>query len=114
MFIEMECARCAVASTCPRRGSSPLLYGKHSIKCRIIGGFGKIPLDKSILSSESLKKTKKDGECLTVAEVPAIEDEIVIYNVTKIFSPPVLSDREKNVATTSSNVEVRSYKADKR
>lgn len=70
-----------------------------------------MPADKSILSIESLARVEKDGPCLTIAEVPTVDDQqIVSFDVTKIFSPPCLSDREKNVAVTSSDVAVRSHR----
>lgn len=108
--MEMECAKCFVSNTCSRRGSSPLAFEGRVFKCRIIGGFGRKPIDKSILSAESVKSCEKDGPCLTVAEVPTVEDGFVTFAVTKIFSPPCLSQRETNVAVTSSDVTAKSYK----
>jgi hypothetical protein len=112
MFIEMECSKCAVANTCPRRGASPLASDNKSVfKCRIIGGFGREPVDPLILSAESRAIFNRNGPCLTIAEVPILDDQkTVTYEVTKIFSPPNLSAREENPIITSSDLEVRSYK----
>jgi hypothetical protein len=111
MNINMECDECVVAQTCPRKGSSPQKHNKITLKCRIIGGFGREPVDKSVLSAESLEILNRDGPCLTIAEVPSIDEEgFVSYDVVKIFSPPCLTAREKNVAVTSSDVTVRSHK----
>lgn len=110
MFIEIECSRCSVSDYCPKKGSSPISHGKNILKCRIMGGFGRKPVDKSILSDESLKLFEKNGPCLTIAEVPSVDDQgFVTYKVEKIFSPPCLSSRETNVAVTSSDVTQRSH-----
>lgn len=110
-MITMECNKCAVATTCPARGSSPTLHGKHKVLCKIIGGFGKKPIDRAALSARSASIAEKNGQCLTIAEVPFIDDDGgLVFHTVKIFSPPVLSDREKNVPVTSSDVLVRSFK----
>jgi hypothetical protein len=108
--METECSKCLVSKTCSKRGSSPLIFGGKTFKCRIVGGFGRKPIDKSVLSEESIKSCKENGPCLTVAEVPTVEDGFVIFVVTKIFSPPCLSQRETNVAVTSSDVTATSHK----
>lgn len=64
------------------------------MKCRIIGGYGRTPVDRSILSSESALRADSDGPCLTLAEVPHFEDEVLSFKLTKIFSQPVLNKRE--------------------
>lgn len=111
MFIEMECSRCLVAKTCPRRGSSPVSVEKAVVKCKIVGGFGRAPVDRTILSEESMAASDRDGPCLTVAEVPDVDEQgYVTFTVVKVFSPPCLSDREKNVVTTSSDVAAKSCK----
>jgi hypothetical protein len=118
-MMEMECSRFLVQKTCPKYGSSPINYGQDNpifshlkiIKCRIIGGFGKQPVDESILSEESKKLIKTNGPCLTIAEVPSVDEQgYVKWEVTKIFSPPCLSDREKNVPMTSSDLATKSFK----
>ena len=96
--LEMTCDRCSVATTCPKNGSSPLIVsGGKRVHCRILGGFGRKPVDVSILSEESRKRMEADGPCLTLAEVPALEDGQVSWNLTKVFSPAVLSARESTV-----------------
>lgn len=94
MYLEIECQKCRVANTCPNRNSSPLnLSGKRHL-CRIIGGYGRVPVDDSILSPESSILAKTNGPCLTIAEIPREEDGEVVYEIVKIFSPPVLNERE--------------------
>jgi hypothetical protein len=111
MFIEMECNRCSVAKTCPRRGSSPISVEKAIVKCKIIGGFGRTPVDRTVLSEESIARVDRDGPCLTIAEVPDVDEQgYVTFTVVKVFSPPCLSDREKNVIVTSSDVTTRPCK----
>lgn len=95
MHLDMICDRCAVAKTCPKFGSSPLIYQKKRYTCLIIGGYGKTPVDESILSEVSLKLSKRNGPCLTLAQIPEIQDETVNTVLTKIFAPPILSDHEK-------------------
>jgi hypothetical protein len=86
-----------------------MFKGKR-ILCRIIGGYSKIPIDKSLLSKESIMKFDRDGPCLTIAEVPFLDESgIVVFKVEKVFSPPVLSEREKNPVITSSDVVVKSF-----
>lgn len=95
--LQMECNKCRVASTCPRKGSSPLsLNSGKKVFCQIINGYGRIPVDVEILSTESLKRSKVDGPCLTIAEVPTIDEHSgnLIMEITKIFSRPILHERE--------------------
>jgi len=106
----MECNRCVVAQNCPRRGSSPLVIDGKTLKCRIVGGFGREPVDRTILSEESRLVSDRDGPCLTIAEIPTVDDQkIVMLEVTKIFSSPNLTERETHVQMTSSDLETRSY-----
>jgi hypothetical protein len=95
--LPMECSKCKVASTCPRKGSSPLIMagGRTKLPCTIIGGYGKTPVDVSILSGDSLKRYEQDGPCITIAEVPTKDGNGNVYNeVVKIFSKPILHERE--------------------
>lgn len=96
MQLEMTCERCAVAEKCPKKGASPTLTqgGKRAL-CRILGGYGRVPVDPAVLSADSLVRSKKDGPCLTLAEVPALEDGQVVWELTKVFSHPVIGAREK-------------------
>jgi hypothetical protein len=97
--LEMTCDRCAVATTCPKRGASPLFYGGGKrVHCRILGGYGRQPVDKEILSSESLERYGKDGPCLTLADIPVLEDGQVSWETVKIFHQAVLGDRERPTA----------------
>lgn len=98
----MTCDRCSVRPTCPRAGASPTNYPAKRpgvFYCRLVGGFGRQPIDKSILSPESLERCLKDGPCLTIAEVPTIDvaNNNVYSEIVKIFAPPVLSEREQGI-----------------
>ncbi len=95
--LEVTCDKCAVSGTCSRRGSSPLyVNGVMKARCYLIGGYGRTAVDKSILSKESLERTMKEGECLTLAMIPSfdIDQNQIIYGLVKIFAPPVLHKRE--------------------
>jgi hypothetical protein len=95
MYIKMECKNCLVAKYCPKNGSSPQrLENGKDITCRLVGGYGKKPVDKEILSEESKELVANNGKCLTIAEVPDVFRNDVVYNVVKVFSPPVLHERE--------------------
>jgi hypothetical protein len=96
--LPMECSKCRVAGTCPRKGSSPLtLPGNKRALCSILGGYGRTPVDKSILGPESLAESERSGPCLTLAQVPRLDPSSgkLIQDLVKIFSPPVLHPRER-------------------
>ena len=99
--LTVACVKCKVASTCPRRGSSPTLVpkSKKQLFCQIIGGYGRDPIDTSKLSPDSLARSKRDGPCLTIAQVPTWNPDINTYmtELVKIFSQPNKHPRE-NVA----------------
>ena len=91
--LKMTCDKCSVSNTCPAKGRSPyVINGKIIGFCQIIGGYGREPVDTRILSSESLARSKKDGLCMTIADIPTSdgEDEVI-----KIFHDPVLHARER-------------------
>lgn len=93
----MECSKCRVASFCPKKGSSPLQLGDNKrALCSLVGGYGRAPVDPSILSDESRAISAANGPCLTLAEVPELDEGSgeVIYSLVKIFSPPILHERE--------------------
>jgi len=96
-ILSVECVNCRVSSHCPKSGSSPLvLPSGQMMLCRLIGGYGKKPVDPGVLSEESKKLAVEHGPCLTIAEVPIIDEcsGLETYQITKIFSPPVLHERE--------------------
>ena len=96
MNLDMTCDRCLVSKTCPKSGSSPLTHKSKRYVCRLVGGYGQKPVDESILSEESKKIAKRDGYCITLAEIPIIqEDNNVGFELTKIFSQPILSEHQK-------------------
>lgn len=52
-------------------------------------------MDRAVLSNETRAVSDRDGPCLTLAYVPSVDDEgHVVHVLTKVFSPPVLHDRE--------------------
>lgn len=95
-ILVMECLNCKVSEHCSSRGSSPLMFKGAKVLCRLIGGYGKKPVDLSILSEESKKLVSEYRECLTIAEVPIIDEcsGMMTYQIVKIFAPPVLHGRE--------------------
>jgi hypothetical protein len=94
--LEIICSKCQVSEYCPKSGSSPLIVNNKLAKCRLIGGYGRDPVDQSILSDESKKLSEKNGPCLTIAEIPEFDDcsNIINFKLTKIFSPPIIHARE--------------------
>jgi len=98
--LQMECTKCKVASTCPRKGASPIVVrgsGTRKVHCYIVGGYGRTPVERRILSETSKQIADRDGPCLTIAYVPVIDEltDELQFEITKIFSPPVLHEREK-------------------
>jgi len=96
--LEVVCSKCRVADHCPSKGSSPLNHqGKRIAHCRLIGGYGREPIADKFLSEESKKLVEEHGPCLTIAEVPTIDEGSgkFYYKVTKIFSEPITHPREK-------------------
>jgi hypothetical protein len=92
------CTTCKVASTCPKKGSSPLkLPNGKQLMCKILGGYGRKPLEPKVMSKETRELAEKDGPCLTIAEVPALDPAsgLVYYDTVKIMSQPILHPREK-------------------
>jgi len=96
--LDMACERCLVAQTCPKRGASPLFFNGKRAHCHILGGYGRQPVDPTILSAESLERVKKDGPCLTLAEVPVLDDGMITWELTKVFGPPIVNERERPTA----------------
>lgn len=95
--LTVECKSCRISKYCPRCGSSPLRLpsGKMGV-CRLVGGYGKKSVDISVLSKESKELFDKNGPCLTIAEIPTLDEcsGLMTYQVTKIFAPPILHERE--------------------
>jgi len=65
------------------------------VRCQLLNGYGRLPVDPSVLSPESRKASERDGPCLTLAYVPVLdENDRPVHVLTKVFSPPVLHGRE--------------------
>lgn len=110
MYLDMTCDRCAVAQACPKKGSSPLFVtGGKRIHCRILGGFGKQPVEEGVLSEESKALVAQHGPCLTIAEVPKLEDGLVLHDVIKIFAQPVLNERERPTAVLGGQLNPKGF-----
>ncbi len=64
--------------------------------CHIIGGYGRDPINRALLSPESLARSETDGPCLTIAVVPTRDEEtgMIQEEIVKIFAPPVKHPRE--------------------
>jgi len=97
-ILTVSCQKCRIANVCPHKGSSPLITdaGKR-IHCNIVGGYGRTPIPRDILSEESMKLAEKYGPCMTIVELPKLDIATgFIYRVTaKVFSQPVLHEREQ-------------------
>src|SRR5512135_795906 len=97
--LQMTCDKCKVASTCPKKGASPMQPRKgvsRPVFCYIIGNYGRDPVETRLLSPESLVRMQKDGPCLTLAQVPVWDDEsnTLQTEIVTIFSPPIRHPRE--------------------
>ena len=102
--LEMTCDKCKVAETCPAKGASPLLIGgKMAAKCQLVGGYGRNPVDRDVLGVEARVASDRDGPCLTLAQVPRVEDGHLVRELIKVFSKPVRHGRE-TVDPTASNI----------
>jgi hypothetical protein len=97
--LRMQCKLCKISSNCKKNGSSPLYTenGRKIFTCQMIGGYSLTPVDKAILSQESLEEMEKHGPCLTIAEVPVLDQNSghVVFELTKIFHEPILHPRTK-------------------
>lgn len=96
--LDVTCDKCRVSEFCSKNGSSPVLTPKKQVfKCRLVGGYGRVPIDMRIVSEQSKQLIEKNGPCLTIAEVPEYDEASgeVVYKVIKIFNPPILHEREK-------------------
>lgn len=96
--LQVLCKACKVSTTCPRSGSSPLYHGdRKMLACRIVGGYGREPVDPSSLSEESRARSEQDGPCLSIAEVPTFDQdsEKVHFEVVKVFHKPIMHPRER-------------------
>lgn len=95
--LQMHCTKCKVAPTCPRNGSSPLtLQSGKQVLCRIVGGYGRTAIDESRMSNETRETARRDGPCLTVAEVPTIDEPSgkLHFEVVKVWAHPIKHARE--------------------
>ena len=93
----MRFSECLVSPFCSKKGVSPLLLeNKKHVTCRLVGGYGRTPVDLTILSEESKLKMTGSGPCLTIAEIPVIYGKDFVYEIHKIFHPAVLHPREKS------------------
>lgn len=111
--LKMNCDRCAVSPYCPEKGRSPLFLSRGFVQCHIIGGYGREPVDSSILSEETRKEALRNGGCLTIAEVPFYDDvaEHVERRIVKVFSPPVKHPRERTSVPKGSDLYPSSHKS---
>lgn len=98
-FLEVQCSRCRVAEHCPARGASPLILdgGRTVMACRVPGGYGRNPPRPEIVSEESRKRQEEHGECLTLAEVPRLDQASgkAYRELVKVWHPAIAHPREK-------------------
>ncbi len=100
--LEMECERCNVSNSCKYNGLSPVLLKNKQYKCQIIGGYGNKSVDREILSEENKKLHDEGKTCLTLVYIPFEENGAIDYKLQKVFSPPVVTEREKPQITMDS------------
>lgn len=94
--LKVRCDQCKIAPTCPRRGSSPKAAGSKSLLCVVVGGYSRDPVSRDILSEESRAASDRDGPCLTLAEVPAVDPDSghAYFETVKVFHHPIRHARE--------------------
>ncbi|HEY8095261.1 MAG TPA: hypothetical protein VIE65_04100 [Methylobacter sp.] len=96
--LEITCKKCKISSTCPARGSSPLSLdkGKRMAFCRILDGYANQPIDDDALSEESKKRKDRDGPCLSLAEVPRLDEASgkIYTEIIKVFHHPIIHPRQ--------------------
>jgi hypothetical protein len=97
--LQVLCKTCKISATCPKRGSSPLYAdgNRKMMTCVVVGGYGRDPVDPSILSEESKSSSERDGRFLSIVEVPAFDKDSGKYyfEVVKVFHEPIVHPREK-------------------
>ena len=94
--LRVVCESCKVSNECSKKNSSPLKVNNRVYYCYLLNGYGRVPLDESKLSEESKEKVRKFGPCLTIAQVPTVDESgRAEWVVEKVFSQPVLHGREK-------------------
>jgi len=105
--LQMTCDKCKIAGTCPKKGASPLVVGKQRVQCQILGGYARKPVSPTILGARLKARQKKDGPCMTMVKVPTLDEQgDIIFEDVKVFSQPILHDREKskNVPALAQNL----------
>jgi hypothetical protein len=97
----LTCDKCKLATTCPKKGSSPFSHqGQKQLKCELIGNFGKDPVDVSILSLASRARMEKDGPCTSYVDIPMYDasSDKVTFETTIIFHHPIRHPRDLAVS----------------
>jgi hypothetical protein len=100
MNLAVGCDKCKIKNYCEKYGSSPLEVNNVKYPCHIINGYGREELPASKVGKSS-KDWSEKGKALTIVEHPTIIDEIFLYEVIKVFHPPIKHDREKNIKPLS-------------
>lgn len=96
--LDMVCSKCKIAECCPKKGSSPLVIpGKKPEMCQLVNGYGRDPISDDKLSEESKQLVDKQGRCLSIAEIPVLDEHTgkIYREIVKIFHQPILHPREK-------------------
>lgn len=103
--VDVECSKCKLANQCPKRGASPVVYKNKKIYCKILGGYGRLPLDEEVMSEASKEISRNNGRCLTLVIVPILDENssTVGTELVKIFHQPVLHPREKTITIADSS-----------
>jgi hypothetical protein len=92
--MNVTCNKCRVSKWCPKKGFSPTKYEGETFMCKLIGNYGRNPIDRNHISDESLVSYEKNGPCLTLMNSWEFHDGTMFPIILKVWSPPILSPRE--------------------
>jgi hypothetical protein len=103
--IDVDCNRCKLAGQCPKRGSSPVVFKNRKVFCKILGGYGRSPIDEEVLSDSSKEVSLTSGRCLTLVSIPFLDKAsgTVCTELIKVFHQPILHAREKTTTIADSS-----------
>ena len=64
--------------------------------CRIVGGYGREPIPDEKIGPESREAVERGGPCLSIAEVPSIDEPSghLYFETIKIWAQPIRHPRE--------------------
>jgi len=111
--LQIRCAKCKVANWCPAKGASPINLGSGKpVYCRLIGGYGQVPVPEHKMSDKTKEIAKDQGACLTIVEVPRIDESSgkLYFETILIWSQPQLHPRQTTTTAMDRALGPSSYK----